>query len=235
MDETTRKAFCLNVYNMFITYAFVKVGIATNCFRRPAFYERLQINLGGELLSFNDLENGILRANTRHPSGIKPPFDQDRQARLSLSTLDCRVHFALNCGAKSCPPIRFFRPEVLDDELDIVSKSFCDGDDVVLIKPTQKQLYLSMLLKWFETDFAPTRDQLPHAILPFLRDAKFQSLKSLLEHDEGRSVASSSGIAIRFLPYNWSPNSSRHKPFLLSDLEVNEQSLTALFHCSRRQ
>ena len=226
MAEPTRKAFCLNVYNMFIIYAFVKAGIATNCFRRPAFYDRILVNLGGELLSFNDLENGILRANTRHPRSVKPPFDQDRQSRLSLLTLDCRIHFALNCGAKSCPPIRFFRPETLDEELDIVSQSFCDGDDVVLIKPKQKQVYLSTLLKWFQSDFSPTREHLAHAILPFLRDAKFQALKALLEHDNGQ------GISIRFLPYNWSPNASRHKSFLVSDLDANERSLTALFHCS---
>jgi hypothetical protein len=228
MDETTRKAFCLNVYNLFISYAFIKMGIATNSLRRGAFFERIKINLGGELLSFNDLENGILRANARHPFASKLPFDQDRQDRLSLSRLDCRIHFALNCGAKSCPPIRFFRPETLEEELDIVSRSFCEGDDVISVKMDLKELHLSMLLKWFQTDFCETREQLPQTILPFLRGAKHQAVTTLVAHE------GSTGITIRFLPYDWSTMASNHKAFLVRHLKANEYNPTALFHLPRR-
>ena len=35
----------------------------------------------------------------------------------SLSKMDARIHFALVCGAKSCPPIRVYSPENLDEAL----------------------------------------------------------------------------------------------------------------------
>jgi Protein of unknown function, DUF547 len=228
MEEATRKAYCLNVYNMFIVHAFIKNGIATGSFRRGTFFERILMNLGGELLSFNDLENGILRANSRHPFASKAPFDHDRQCRISLSRLDCRIHFALNCGAKSCPPIRFFRPETLEEELFLVTRSFCEGDDGVEIRSVQKEVHLSMLLKWFQADFCPSKDMLPLAILPYLTGTKFEALKSLLDQE------GSSGITIRYIPYDWSPNASHYKAFDMGALRANEYSPMAFFHFPRR-
>lgn len=230
MDETTRKAFCLNVYNLFITFAFIKVGIATSALSRGAFFDSVKINIGGELLSFNDLENGILRANTRHPYASQPPFDVELQDRLSLSKLDCRIHFGLNCGAKSCPPIRFFRPESLEEELNIVAQSFCHGDDVVrIIQRDEKksELHLSMLLKWFQKDFCASKEDLPRAILPYLTGRKHQDLKRLLQRN--------TKITIKFLPYDWSANASHYKQFGGKPaLKANEYfSATALFRFPR--
>jgi len=231
MDEATRKAFCLNVYNLFITYAFVKVGVATDFLRRHAFYQQIKINVGGELLSFDDLENGILRGNAPHPCSSRQPFDEDRQRRLSLPTVDPRIHFALNCGAKSCPPIRFFRPQTVEEELDIVSQSFCEGDDAVLIKLEEKELHLSMIFKWFRTDFAPTRDELPQAVLSFLKkSSKSRRLMSLLGYEEDGTRTSDSCITVRFLSYDWSAKASHHKAFLIRDLKTNERNPTALIH-----
>ena len=42
--------------------------------------------------------------------------------------MDKRIHFALNCGAKSCPPIRVFTGEGLEDGLKIAAQSFCQGN-----------------------------------------------------------------------------------------------------------
>ena len=44
-----------------------------------------------------------------------------------VSPLDPRIHFALVCGAKSCPPVRVFTPENLDAGLDAAAAAFCEG------------------------------------------------------------------------------------------------------------
>ncbi len=36
----------------------------------------------------------------------------------AVQPMDKRIHFALVCGAKSCPPIRVYTPEELDEGLD---------------------------------------------------------------------------------------------------------------------
>ncbi len=41
--------------------------------------------------------------------------------------MDKRIHFALVCGAKSCPPIRVYTPEELDEGLDAAAAAFCEG------------------------------------------------------------------------------------------------------------
>ena len=45
---------------------------------------------------------------------------------------DKRIHFALNCGAKSCPPIRVFAPENVDTSLQKAAEAFCEGESGAL-------------------------------------------------------------------------------------------------------
>ena len=41
--------------------------------------------------------------------------------------MDPRIHFALVCGAKSCPPIKVYTPDSLEDGLDSATMAFCEG------------------------------------------------------------------------------------------------------------
>lgn len=41
--------------------------------------------------------------------------------------MDCRIHFALVCGAKSCPPIKVYTPATLHEGLDSATSAFCEG------------------------------------------------------------------------------------------------------------
>ena len=63
-------------------------------------------NVGGLLFTLDEIEHGVLRCNKGHPKDEKPMFSDEARKSLSLSFLDPRIHFALNCGATSCPPIR---------------------------------------------------------------------------------------------------------------------------------
>ncbi|GMI39841.1 hypothetical protein TeGR_g12793 [Tetraparma gracilis] len=57
------------------------------------------LTLGPHALSLDDVEHGLLRSEP----GRFPPGDAREGLRVQL---DKRVHFALNCGASSCPPVR---------------------------------------------------------------------------------------------------------------------------------
>lgn len=41
--------------------------------------------------------------------------------------MDPRIHFALVCGAKSCPPIKVYTPTTLQEGLDSATSAFCEG------------------------------------------------------------------------------------------------------------
>ena len=82
-------------------------------------YGAKEIPIAGKQWSLDDIEHGIIRANTKHPyQFFRLPFPKSNDPRRSLcvSTLDPRIHFALNCGANSCPPISTYTPEALDEE-----------------------------------------------------------------------------------------------------------------------
>ena len=66
-------------------------------------------NVGGLLFTLDEIEHGVLRCNKGHPKDEKPMFTDEARKSLSLSFLDPRIHFALNCGATSCPPIRLLK------------------------------------------------------------------------------------------------------------------------------
>ena len=46
------------------------------------------------------------------------PFGKnDPKLSFALDSVEPRIHFALNCGAKSCPPIKTFTTEHVENEL----------------------------------------------------------------------------------------------------------------------
>jgi hypothetical protein len=42
--------------------------------------------------------------------------------------LDARIHFALVCGAKSCPPIKLYSADTLEEGLAAAAETFCASD-----------------------------------------------------------------------------------------------------------
>ncbi len=44
-----------------------------------------------------------------------------------VKPVDPRIHFALVCGAKSCPPIKVYTPTSLQEGLDSATMAFCEG------------------------------------------------------------------------------------------------------------
>ena len=54
-------------------------------------------------------------------------FVDDNRSMLAVE-LDPRIHFALNCGATSCPPIRVYSSSNLDSQLDRAAASFLCAD-----------------------------------------------------------------------------------------------------------
>lgn len=78
----------------------------------------------------DDIEHGILRGNATAPASLgallklpflaRPQFKKgDPRREYVVTPVDPRIHFALVCGAKSCPPIKLYTPDNLDDGLQV--------------------------------------------------------------------------------------------------------------------
>ncbi len=211
MDVNTRTAFIINVYNLMIKYAQVKHGVPRNNLERVPFFTKIKINIGGEKFSFNDLENGILRANAAAPYALKRNFaGGDKRTRLSLQQVDNRIHFALNCGAKSCPPVKKFTSTDLEEELRIVALAFCEQDDNVKLEPILNEIYLNTIFNWYRQDFAKTNGDLPKVILGFLRGEKKEMLEKMINKKS---------VKVKFNTYDWSSSVVNSKTFDASALK----------------
>ena len=204
MGYDRKLAFSINVYNLMIKYAFMKLGIPTSTSARGSFFNDVSFQIGPDVFSFSEFEHGVLRGNRRAPYTLTAQFgSKDPRRRLIMTKVDPRIHFALNCGANGCPPVKDFTEEALEEELRIVAMAFCEGDEQVLVNESSHSVSLSSIFKWYQEDFAESSSGLPKAILPFLRGVKQEKLKRMLHKLGG-------GPKVKFLTYDWSTNASDH-------------------------
>ena len=101
----TRLAFWINVYNALALHGAVALDVRRSVWRVWNFLGRVSYRVGPHVLSLDEIEHGILRGNRRRALPPWAPFGTRGARRaLVIDPVDPRVHFALNCGAASCPP-----------------------------------------------------------------------------------------------------------------------------------
>jgi hypothetical protein len=132
-NKDDQLAFWINAYNLFtidlIIQNYPVKSIQQLDGGKPWDVKRIQI--GGKKYSLNNIENDIIR----------PQFK------------DARIHFAVNCAAKSCPPLlnSAFLGKTLDVQLDMVTKKFINNTKYQTI--TASKLTSSKIFDWYATDF----------------------------------------------------------------------------------
>lgn len=120
-------AFWLNCYNA-----------ATQLLldRRPAlfdtrwrFFRAEALTVAGVGLSLDDIEHGILRGGrSKYGLGYLPRLARTGLPRGYRLSCDPRIHFVLNCGAASCPPIRVFAPAAIDRTLEDATGAYLERE-----------------------------------------------------------------------------------------------------------
>jgi len=150
-NDHKKKAFWINIYNAYFQILRKERNIV-----KPDIYKKRLFTVGSQKLSLDDVEHGILRKyRYKYSLGFFANiFTSKLIMKLSVETLDYRIHFALNCGAKSCPPIAFYKVINLDAQLDLATQAFLEGESEY--DEDKKILYTTALFKWFLADFGGT-------------------------------------------------------------------------------
>jgi glutaredoxin len=161
LDREQGLSFWINVYNALIVHATATFGPATNALARLRWFDGVSYEIGGYKFSANDIEHGVLRGNAPSPASPlsllgfgkwarKTFASDDPRLSLSCATVDPRIHFALNCGASSCPPIRVYTPERLEAGLQAAAVGFCSEEVKIIDQngPDNMTLELSSIFKW---------------------------------------------------------------------------------------
>ena len=140
--QEKKLAFWINTYNALVQ---VKLKESPESFKNiKQFFRNKDLLIGGESISLDDLENGILRLQ---PINEAAAFC----IRFRLSTLDYRIHFTLNCGASSCPAIAYYDSKQIEDQLSLAEEVFVQNNSSY--DQIKNELTISELFKWFESDF----------------------------------------------------------------------------------
>ena len=101
----------------------------------------------------DDIEHGILRrSKVKWSFGyFNKLFPSAFEKKHRVDTLDYRIHFSLNCGATSCPPIAFYKPEQLDKQLEVATKVYLSGE--AAYNEADNTVALPALMGWFRGVF----------------------------------------------------------------------------------
>jgi hypothetical protein len=186
-------AFWINVYNALILDAVLHYSVTGSLLSDLGFFRRAAYNIGGYRLSADDIEHGILRGNRRHPYLPFAPFSEgDPRKGMLIRRFDPRVHFALVCGAKSCPPISFYDGDRIEEQLDQAARTFIRSGGIRL-DAERETIWLSKIFQWYRADFGG-------------RNGVLEVVSKHLREDDAGSVSNLRHLRIRYLPYDWSVN-----------------------------
>lgn len=129
-------AFYINAYNAW-TIKLILTGYPGiksikdlgSIFKSP--WKKKIARINEDIITLNHIEHDILRPKFKDP----------------------RVHFAINCASKGCPPLRSepYQASVLDHQLDERTQAFIN--DFRRNRLEQQTLYVSSIFKWFSEDF----------------------------------------------------------------------------------
>ncbi|MCA9666384.1 MAG: DUF547 domain-containing protein [Myxococcales bacterium] len=169
-SKKAKLAFYINAYNATVIKAIVDRYPISSVMKVKGFFDKVKHKIAGRMMTLNQLENGVIR----------PTFK------------DARVHFALVCGARSCPPLmsRAFSAARVDKDLDRLTATFLKKNHHgVRIKGGD--VHVSKLFQWYKKDFVANAGSVNKFITKYRRGV------------DAPKIATST---LKFLPYSWALN-----------------------------
>ncbi len=168
-------AFYINVYNAFTIKLILTKYPGINSIKEiGSFFTNPWnikfISLQGKTVTLDHIEHKILRPRFKDP----------------------RVHFAINCASKSCPPLldEPYDEKNLENQLNNQTRKFINDKRNTFLK--KNTLFISKIFKWFQKDFADKP-------ILFIRQHASDELKEKLDSSEG-------DVKISYLNYDWTLN-----------------------------
>ncbi|MBU0969678.1 MAG: DUF547 domain-containing protein [Proteobacteria bacterium] len=136
LSRNEKFAFYINAYNAFTIKLILTKYPGVNSIKEIGSFfsspwSKKFISLNGRTVSLDYIEHEVLRPLFKDP----------------------RVHFAINCASKSCPPLldRPYEGNILEAQLDEVTRSFVNDKKFNFLK--ERTLFVSRIFTWFEEDF----------------------------------------------------------------------------------
>ncbi len=171
MAADERKAFYINAYNV-IAIETLLDNPGKKIIDIDGAFKTARHKVGGDTLALDGIENKL------------------REAK------DARIHFAIVCASKSCPPLagKAYRAEGLSQALDAQGRRFVGDPAKNRIDKAKGRVALSMIFNWNRKEFERDGGTLMKDVARFVADPATAAW-----------VAASS-TEPEFLEYDWAPN-----------------------------
>ena len=178
-----RLALLLNLYNAWTLKLIVDhypldsirdIGLLPG-----AAWRKDLVRFGGKEISLDELEHDIIRKKYDEP----------------------RIHFAVVCAAKGCPPLRSepYIGERLNAQLEDQARIFLSEADKNRFEPGTGILWLSPIFKWYKEDFLGNADSLADYVAPYF------------PAEDREALQTAGDVEVKFTDYNWELNDAGKK------------------------
>jgi len=163
-SRSKKMAYWINAYNAFTVKLIVDNYPLSSITKldggKP--WDKKWIKLGSKTYSLNNIENDILRPQYK----------------------DARIHFAVNCAAKSCPTLlnRAWTASNLESNFEKQAKAFINNAS--FNKIDEKNIEVSKIFEWYAVDFGD--------LIAYLNKYSSTKIKS--------------NAKINYMEYNWNLN-----------------------------
>lgn len=171
MTADEKKAYYINAYNVFAIETILanpgkKITDIGGAFNREKH------RVGGEMLTLDDIENRL----------------RDMK--------DARIHFAIVCASKSCPPLaaHAYTAAGLNEALERQGRAFVNDPSKNVIDRAKGRVALSKIFHWDRKEFERDGGTLMKFVSRYAGDAATASWLASYPKDP------------EFLTYDWSPN-----------------------------
>tara|TARA_B100000749_G_scaffold280898_1_gene280809 strand:- start:2249 stop:3226 length:978 start_codon:yes stop_codon:yes gene_type:complete len=205
MNRSEQMAFYINAYNVFTVSLIIEKYIETEVQQSNGSFEKSIRNIpndeglpldaavwdtfsweiNGQFLTLNQIEKDILV-----PMG------------------DARIHFAVNCASKGCPPLRSeaFTAGELDSQLDEMSAFFVNNEFYSLYDYIEEEQFgemeISQIFEWYSEDFENHQGGQFNSVRSFIVHYLDQEA---IEFDK-REILDPNKWEIFFYNYDWTLN-----------------------------
>jgi hypothetical protein len=153
--DDAKKAFFINVYNGFTNTSLRKNPDQYK--NRGDFFKSEQFVIAGNKLSLDVIEHDFLRRSSIKLSlgKLHKLFPSKLERKFRVDKVDYRIHFSLNCGAKSCPPVGFYDAKNIDKQLDASTDKYLKANTTY--NKEKNTVEVPALMSWFRGDFGNKR------------------------------------------------------------------------------
>jgi hypothetical protein len=173
-SQSQQIAFLINAYNAYTlrliieNYPVKSIKDIGSFLNGP--WDQPVVKLFGETMTLNTVEHKMLRKDYAEP----------------------RIHFALVCAAKGCPPLRneAYVADRLNEQLDDQAKQFLATPAKNRVDAAEHTVYLSPIFKWYGGDFEKKSGSVLAALKPYWPP----------------KTPATDDFKIRFTDYDWTLN-----------------------------